>query len=112
MLPLTAITHCDGPSALECLEAYCTQNHLKSLLTIIKDLCFEEEKFLDKTSIGVLLRNGVEWWIRPQQLKMLHKDYADKDIDTWKRYLTSTNAVEWRNRDCAKLHLLIHCFLH
>ena len=96
----TAIMHCDGPSALEYYKVLGSQSSAKTLLYVIKDLSLEEVEFLDKYCNWTAAKKRVEWWIRPQHLKMLHKDHADMDINTWKRCPSSTNAVGWKNRDC------------
>ena len=44
----TAITQCDGPSALECFKVLCSQSSAKSLLAIVKDLSLKEAEFVDK----------------------------------------------------------------
>ena len=44
----TAITHCDGPSALEYFTVLCSQSSVKTLLTVIKKLSLKEVEFLDK----------------------------------------------------------------
>ena len=38
----TAITHCDGPSALECFKVLCSQSSAKTLLTVVKDLSLQK----------------------------------------------------------------------
>ena len=96
----TAITHCNGPSALECFKVLCSQSSAKTLLAVVKDLSLEEAEFVDKNCNWTATKKWVEWWIRPQHLKMLYKDHADMDLDTWKRCPSSTNAVERKNRDC------------
>ena len=78
----------------------CSQSSAKTLLNVIKDLSLEEVEFLDKNCNCTVTKKRVEWWIRAQHLKMLHKDHADMDTDTWKRCPSSTNAVERKNRDC------------
>ena len=81
----TAITHCDGHNALECFKVLCSQASATTLVTVVKDLSLEEAQFVDKNCNWTSAKKWVEWWIRPQHLKMLHRDYADMDLDAWKR---------------------------
>jgi len=81
----TAITHCDGHNALECFKVLCSQASATTLVTVVKDLSLEEAQFVDKICNWTSAKKWVEWWIRPQHLKMLHRDYADMDLDAWKR---------------------------
>ena len=71
-----AITRCDGPSVLECFKVLCPQSSANTLLTVIKDLSLEEVEFLYKNCNWTAAKKWVEWWIRPQHLKMLHKDHG------------------------------------
>ena len=44
------------------------------------------------------------WWMRPDHLRMLHKDFSLMADDIWSRCPDDTNAVERKNRDSKDAH--------
>jgi len=99
------ITECHGIDALSCFRVLCSQSSAKILLGTIKALSLEEAEFVDKHCNWSGASKWAEWWIRPQHLKMLHKDFTEMDYDTWIRCPTTTNAVERKTLTARHLYL-------
>jgi len=76
------ITKCHGIDALSCFRVLCSQSSAKILLSPFKALSFDEAEFVDNRCNWSGASKWAEWWIRPQHLKMLHKDFTDMDYDT------------------------------
>ena len=93
----SAITKSAGIDALNCFRVLCSQSSAKTLVNTI-DLSLVEAEYVDKSCNWSAAKKWVEWWIRPQHLKMLHEDYTDMDFETWAKCPT-TNAVERKNYD-------------
>ena len=72
-------------------------------------LSLKEVEFLDKNCNCTIPKKWVEWWIKPQHLKMLHKDYADMDLG---RDANHQPMLLNRRIEIAKLLLHNRCFLH
>lgn len=80
-------------------EVLCKKKLAKTLLGIIERFTNEDAKFIDSSTNWTSATKWVEWWMRPQHLKLLHKDYAEMDESIWNRCPSDTNAVERKNLD-------------
>ena len=45
---------------------------------------------LTKVDSNTPATKWVEWWMRPQHLKLLHKNYAEMEESAWERCLSDT----------------------
>ena len=80
-------------------EVLCGKKSANTLLGIIEGLSKDDTQFIDSNTNWASATEWVEWWMRPQHLKLLHKDYAEMDESIWERCPSDTNAVERKNLD-------------
>ena len=55
-------------------EVLCKKKSAYTLLDIIRGLTNDDAKFIDS---GTNWASATKWWMRPQHLKLLHKDYTE-----------------------------------
>ena len=75
-------------------EVLCKKTSANSLLGIIENFTKDDAKFVDSSTNWATATKWVEWWMRPQHFKLLHKDYAEMDESIWERCPSDTNTVE------------------
>ena len=66
-------------------EVLCGEKSANVLIGVIKSLKTEEAEFVNKNCDWSRACHWVKWWTRPQHLQMLHQDFAQMDIETWRR---------------------------
>ena len=88
-----------GSNVVIAFEVLCKKKLANTLLGIIERFTKEDAKFIDSSTNWTSATKWVEWWMRPQHLKLLHKDYAEMDETIWNRCPSDTNAVERKNLD-------------
>ena len=80
-------------------EVLCGKKSANTLLGIIEGLSKDDAQFIDSNTNWASATKWMEWWMRPQHLKLLHKDYAEMDESVWERCPSDTNAMERKNLD-------------
>ena len=88
-----------GSNIVIAFEVLCVKKSANTLLGIIGGLSKDDAQFIDSNTNWASATKWVEWWMRPQHLKLLHKDYAEMDESIWERCPSDTNAVERKNLD-------------
>ncbi len=88
-----------GNNIVIAFEVLCKKKTANSLLDIIEGFTRDDATFIDSSTNWSSATKWVEWWMRPQHLKLLHKDYSDMDESIWERCPSNTNAVERKNLD-------------
>ena len=88
-----------GSNIVIAFEVLCGKKSANTLLGIIEGLSKDDAQFIDSNTNWASATKWVEWWMRPQHLKLLHKDYAEMDESIWERCPSDTNAVERKNLD-------------
>ena len=88
-----------GNNLVITFEVLCKKKSADSPLGIIEGLTNDDVKFIDSSTDWSPATKWVEWWMRPQHLKLLHKDYTDMDESIWECCPLDTNAVERKNLD-------------
>ena len=80
-------------------EVLCKKKSAYTPLDVIRGLTNDDAKFIDSSTNWASATKWVEWWMWPQHLKLLHKDYTEMDESIWKRCPSDTNGVERKNLD-------------
>ena len=88
-----------GSNVVSAFEVLCKKRSASCLVGIITGLTKDDAKFIDSNTNWANATRWVEWWMRSQHLKLLHKDYSEMDESVWKRCPSDTNAVERKNLD-------------
>ena len=79
-------------------EVLCKKS-ANTLLDIIEGLMKDDAMFIDSSTNWSSATKWVEWWMRPQHLKLLYKDYSEMNEAIWEHCPSNTNAVERKNLD-------------
>ncbi len=77
----------------------CKNQKATLLIGIVKDLQPNEAQFVDSKCDWSVAKNWAQWWMRPNHLALLHKDYSTMDNEVWERCPSTTNAV-YRAQEC------------
>ena len=88
-----------GSNIVIAFEVLCKKKSANTLLGIIEGLTKEDAKYIDSSTSWASATKWVEWWMRLQHLKLLHKDYAEMDESIWEHCVSDTNTVERKNLD-------------
>ena len=66
----------------------------------MKSLTIDGANFVDSSCNWQKAKHWAEWWLRPQHLHMLYKEFNEMQINNyWLRCPSDTNAVEHKNRE-------------
>ena len=88
-----------GNNIMSAFEVLCKKKSANTLLDVIEGLTKDDSMLIDSITNWSSATKWVEWWMRPQHLKLLHKDYSEMDEAIWERCPSNTNAVERKNLD-------------
>ena len=77
----------------------CKEKTSHSLVGVIKGFTTSDADFIDVETNWSTAKKWVEWWMRPNHIKLLHKDYSKMRDDIWEKCPSDTNAVERKNLD-------------
>ena len=88
-----------GNNVVAAFEVLCKKKTANNLVGMITGLTKDDAKFIDSSTNWTNATKWVEWWMRPQHLKLLHKDYTEMNASIWECCPSDTNAVERKNLD-------------
>ena len=83
-----------GNNIMIAFEVLCKKKSANTLLDVIEGLSKDDATFIDSSINWSFATKWVESWMRPQHLKLLHKDYYEMDKAIWERCPSNANAVE------------------
>ena len=104
----SSIPNVAGQKVSMCFQALsCQLQSTQDLVGVVKGFTGEDADFIDGKCNWTPAEHWASWWMRPDHLRMLHKDFSFMADDVWSRCPEDTNAVERKNRDSKDAHLVM-----